>query len=107
MATDPSVSAKLILDSLLHLQRQGPERAMEQLEKAEPELAGYLMEHMSLIHQKLLELGAPAKQTLRLQRRIESLLLVCIMAQRQACRPLGELPEPAEDDAPPPPESQP
>ena len=104
MATDPPVSAKLILNALLELQRQGPERAMELLEKAEPELAGYLMEHLSLIHQKLVELGAPAKQTLRLQRRIESLLLVCIMAQRQACRLIGEL---AEEGDPPPPERQP
>ena len=84
MASDQQVSAKHVLQSLMRLKRQGSQRAMAELEQVEPDLAGYLMEELSLVHQKLLELGAPAGRTRWLQRRVESLALICIAALRQS-----------------------
>jgi hypothetical protein len=73
-----------VLQSLTRTKRQGLQTAMAELEKLEPDLAGYLMEELSLLHQKLFELGAPAARTRWLVRRTESLTLVCIGALRLA-----------------------
>ena len=61
-----------------------PALSMAELEQLEPDLAGYLMEELSLVQQKLLELGAPAGRTRWLVRRVESTALVCLLALRQA-----------------------
>ncbi len=84
MASDKIVSARHVLRALMRTKRQGTQRAMAELERMEPELAGYLMEELSLLHQKLFELGAPAAKTRWLVRRTESLTLVCIAALRQS-----------------------
>ena len=84
MASDQLVNSKLILDSLLELQRRGSSRAMEELEKLEPTLAEYLMENLSLIHLKLLAVGARPKETMRLQRRIEGIILIAVVSLRKA-----------------------
>src|SRR5687768_11136557 len=83
MPSDQVVSARHVLQSLMRTKRQGVEQAMAQLEREEPDLAGYLMEELSLIHQKLFELAAPAARTRWVVRRTESLTLVCIAALRQ------------------------
>src|SRR5688500_18578508 len=83
MASDQVVGAKHVLHALMRTKRQGIQRAMAELERAEPDLAGYLMEELSLVHQKLFELGASAGRTRWLVRRTEALTLVCIAALRQ------------------------
>ena len=83
MPSDQQVSARHVLQSVMKLKRQGLNRAMEELEQLEPDLAGYLMEELSLVQQKLLELGAPARRTRWLVRRVESLTLVCVAALRR------------------------
>ena len=82
MASDQQVTAQVILRALLDLQRRGNQRIMADLEKLEPELANHLMEELSLIHQKLVETGARAKEVRQLQQRIEGLALICITALR-------------------------
>ena len=47
MASDQQVYAKIILESLLQLKRQGSQRVMEDIEKLEPDLANYLIENLS------------------------------------------------------------
>ena len=84
MASDRLVSPKLILESHLQLQRQGSGKMMAELEQLEPDLAEWLMENLSLIHQKLLTTGASPKRVQSVYRRIEGLVLVCLHAQRQA-----------------------
>jgi hypothetical protein len=84
VASDQTVTARHVLQSLTRTKRQGLQTAMAELEKLEPDLAGYLMEELSLLHQKLYELGAPAARTRWLVRRTESLMLVCIGALRLA-----------------------
>ena len=116
MASDQLVNSKLILDSLLELQRRGSSRAMEELEKLEPDLAEYLMEGLSLIHLKLLAVGARPKETLRLQRRIEGIILIAVVSLRKAHyqlwrkevgSDLAELDPAADGPAPSPPETGP
>lgn len=81
---DRQVSPKHVLQSLMRLKRQGSQRALEELEQLEPDLAEYLMEELSLLHQKLLELAGPPRRTRWLARRVESLALVLVASLRQA-----------------------
>jgi hypothetical protein len=86
---------------LSQVKRQGLHKAMAALEQVEPDLAGYLMEELSLVHQKLFHLGAAPKRTRWLVCRTEALVLVCVDALRRAhgelWTSLSELPaEPAD-----------
>jgi hypothetical protein len=83
MESDQQVSVGTILRSLLQLRRQGSTRMLQDLEQHEPELASYMMENLSLVHQRLSELIGPQRPLRRVQRQIEHLLLVCIDALRQ------------------------
>lgn len=78
MSTDKHISARTVLDAVLAIKRIGIKRALEQLEDAEPELASFVMESLSTVHQQLLALGGRAKPTQRVLREIESIILVCI-----------------------------
>ena len=82
--SDQQVTAGAILRSVLELQRQGHDPAMEHLEQVEPDLAGYLMENLSLLHQALLGLGAAPKKTRRVYRLVQTLALVCVTSLRKA-----------------------
>jgi hypothetical protein len=79
-ASDGIVHARTVLDCVLQLQRQGTQHAMLRLEQTEPDLANYLFETLSAIHQSLLELHAPASKAQRAYRQIELMSLVCIEA---------------------------
>ena len=81
---DRQVSSKHVLQSLMRLKRQGTQRALEELEQVEPDLAEFLMEELSLVHRKLLELAGPPRRTRWLARRVESLALVLVGSLRQA-----------------------
>ena len=83
-ASDGIVRARTVLDCVLQLQRQGTHSAMQRLEQTEPDLANYLFETLSAIHQSLLELHAPAARTRRAYRQIELMSLVCIEALRRS-----------------------
>ena len=80
----------MVLQSLLELQRQGTDKVMTHLEQTEPDLAEYLMEGLSQVHQKLLDAGASHRQAQRLYYRVETLTLVCILSLRKAQQQLWE-----------------
>jgi hypothetical protein len=84
VTSDQTVGARHVLRSLSQVRRQGLDKAMATLEQVEPDLAGYLMEELSLVHQPLFELGGPAQRTRWLVRRTEALVLVCVSAMRLA-----------------------
>ena len=114
MASDQQGNARAVLRALTRIRRQGNERTMADLEAVEPDLAGFVMEELSLVHRDLLALGGPAGRTRRLQRRVEALALACVTALREAHyqlwqadaagTPLTDLdPAAGDDPAPPPP----
>jgi len=82
MASDQHVTSKIILQTLLELQRQGSTASLEQLEQLEPDLACFVMERLGEVHRRLLNLGGKPKASQRLYHQIEELILVCIQAQR-------------------------
>lgn len=101
---DCLVDAKAILEALSDLKRRGNKAVMAELESIEPELAGHVMEELSLIYQILSRTGVKTRQLRELYRQIESLVLVSIMSLRNAQIRLWE------DDSdnppsPPPPNS--
>jgi hypothetical protein len=112
MPSDQQVHPRLILRALGRLQRQGRRVMLEELEQAEPELASYLMENLSLIHRRLSSQIASEAKLRGIHRRIEELCLVCLEALRQGHRelwqqsisgtPLAEL-EQGENEKPDPP----
>jgi hypothetical protein len=73
----------MVLDALLELRRRGRQRAWEELEQVEPDLASYAVETLSVLHAGLLRLGGRAKQTARVLQQAESLVLVCVTALRR------------------------
>lgn len=120
MASDRQVSARAVLRALAEVRRAGGRGAMERLEQTEPDLAEFVLEGLSLVHQHMLALGGPPRRTRKAYRELESLVLVAIEAVRQghlelwreqvAGTPLGDIassleqakgPLSPEDDPPP------
>jgi hypothetical protein len=81
---DRLVDSKAILEALSELKRRGNKLVMAELESIEPDLAGHVMEELSLIYQGLSRTGARTKQLRELYRQIESLALVSILSLRHA-----------------------
>lgn len=81
---DRLVDAKAILEALSELKRRGNKTVMAELESIEPELAGHVMEELSLIYQHLSRTNARTRELRTLYRQIESLVLVSILALRHA-----------------------
>jgi tRNA A37 N6-isopentenylltransferase MiaA len=79
----PKIKPQMILRAQSRLQRQGSQRIMAEVERVEPDLAEFALENLTAIYHRLLEVGAPAKQSRALYRQIESLVLTCIMAMRE------------------------
>ena len=84
MPSDQTVSAKAVLAAVLEIQRRGPTPALQHLEQVEPDLANYLMETLSVIHQRLTALNGPPKTTQRAFLEVQSLALVCITALQKS-----------------------
>jgi hypothetical protein len=82
--SDGIVRPRTVLDCVLHLQHHGTTLAIQLLEQTEPELANYLLETLTAIHQSLGNLQAPAAQTRRVYRQIKVMTLVCIEALRRS-----------------------
>ena len=82
--SDGIVDPRTVLDLVLQLQNHGTLAAMQQLEATEPELANYLFETLSSIHQQISSVCASSARTRRLYRQIELMALVCIQALRHS-----------------------
>ena len=78
MASDQVVNSKDILDAVMKVRRLGNDRLLRELESKEADLAEFLMEETSAIHQMLLELGAKPRQSRRIYLRVESMALTVI-----------------------------
>jgi hypothetical protein len=78
------VRAQHILHAVVQPQREGLQRVMEHLESVEGELASYITKQLSMIHQKLTDLGAPVRRSHLLLCRIDALALVCNSALRES-----------------------
>jgi hypothetical protein len=97
MPSNPPVSSRLILQTVIELKRRGTTTALEYLEQVEPDLADYVMESLTDIHYHILAMGATAKQSRRIYRRVEMLVLVSIAVLRD----IREAPPGAPDRSPP------
>jgi hypothetical protein len=98
---DRLVDAKAILEALSELRRRGNKVVMAELETIEPELAGHVMEELSLVYQNLSRAKASTGELRKLYRQIESLVLVSILSLRHAQHRLWE----EDSEASPPPDS--
>lgn len=76
------VSSRAILTALAQIKRSGHWPLFQQLEHDEPDLAEHVLEELSQIHQTLLDSAAPAKVVRRLQRQVQSLVLVVVLSIR-------------------------
>ena len=95
----PPVTARAVLAALAEVNRRGQWPLLQTLEREEPELSGHVLEELSLVHKTLLESGAPPKVVRRLQRQVQSLVLVCVLSLR-AHQPDPEPPaDPDRDDS--------
>ncbi len=83
------VSAKAVLTALAEIKRRGHWPLFQRLEHAEPELAEHVLEELSLVHQSLLASGGRPKVVRRLQRQVQSVVLVAWLCLR---------PDPDDDD---------
>ena len=81
------------LAALAEVRRRGHWPLFQQLERDEPDLAGHVLEEVSLVHQTLLASGARPKVVRRLQRQAQSLVLVAWLCLRP--------PDPADADPDP------
>jgi predicted hydrolase (HD superfamily) len=81
---DQLVDAKSILEAIAEVKRRGISAVMQELESIEQELAGHVMEELSLVYQGLLKTGAKTKLARKLNEQIESMALVSILALRNA-----------------------
>jgi hypothetical protein len=91
-----AISARAVLTALAEVQRHGHWPLFQQLERDEPDLAEHVLEQVSQIHQTLLDSHAPAKVVRRLQRQVQSLVLVTVLSVRAARS--GHRPDGSTDD---------
>jgi len=113
MPSDQLVDAKIILEAMAELKRRGTWTVLQELERAEPELAGFVFEEVSLLHTRLFKTGATPRQIKILQRQVQRMLAVAITSLSLAHRrlweqkvermPLLQCAMPDDDDAPDPP----
>ena len=80
--SDRTVSARAVLRALAEYRRHGSRRAMAALERAEPDLAEFVLEGLSGAYHELLRLGGTPKATRRAYRRVQELALVAVAALR-------------------------
>lgn len=89
-SSDRIVTAKLVLQAQLELQRLGLHKAASLLESAEPDLAEVILETTTRLYHLVLSAGASAKEARRIHRETLSLVLVCVIAVQKAHRVLWQ-----------------
>jgi len=106
MATDQVVSAGHVLKAVMELDRRGTTKVLAELEKLEPDLTEHLLESLSQVHRRLMDVGLSVKDVRSVHRRAERTALVCVMALRQAYRDLlgdaGDAEDSTDESAEPP-----
>jgi hypothetical protein len=90
MPTDQHVTSRMVLEAQLELERRGADAFMRHLEKTEPELANFVLESLSLIYQKMSNLGGAPQKTRKAFGHVQTLLIVSIESLRRAHLELWE-----------------
>ena len=83
MASDKHVTARMVLEAQLELERRGADALMRHLEEVEPELANFVLETLSLIFQRMAGLGGSPQKTRKAFRQVQTLLIVSIESLRR------------------------
>ena len=78
------VTARMVLQAQLELQRRGVHRTLTQLEEAEPDLSECLLEVSTTLYHQMLHTGISARECRRLHEGTLTLVLVCIGALLKA-----------------------
>jgi hypothetical protein len=84
MNSEPLVAARDILRAIQEVGRVGAQRLLDEWERREPDLTEHLLEGLSDLNRQLAAIAAHPKAERRLNRRIETLILVLLTAQRRA-----------------------
>jgi len=79
---NPAVSAAAVLRALSEVRRRGAWPLIQELDGTEPDLANFLMEELSAIHHTIAKTPAGPKTIRRLQRQVQDLVVVCVLALR-------------------------
>ena len=82
--SDQIVTAKIVLQAQLELQRLGTHKAMSLLENTEPDLTEWALENSTSLYHRILETGASPKQARRIHQDTVTLLLGCILSLQKA-----------------------
>ncbi|MCL2645783.1 MAG: hypothetical protein FWD61_02125 [Phycisphaerales bacterium] len=82
--SDQIVTAKIVLQSQLEVQRIGIQQASSLLESAEPDLTEYILETTTRLYHDLLHVGIKGKQARRIHNDIMILLLVTVRSLQNA-----------------------
>jgi hypothetical protein len=82
MASDQTVSARVILRAENELQRAGHHQTMNHLEQIEPDHSSHLWEQLSGINRQLLALGGPPQASHQCYCQVQHLMLVTFLAMR-------------------------
>ena len=90
MATDQLVTAKIILQAQLELQRRGTRRIYALLEQTEPDLADVVLEETTDLYHQVIKTGATPKEARRIHHAAERLVLVSILALQKAHQALWQ-----------------
>jgi len=84
VTSDQLVQPDDILKAVRQLQRRSRKAVLQALEQTEPALAEHVMEELSRFHQRLLHSDVAPKDTRRIYHQCQSLVLVSVLALRQA-----------------------
>jgi hypothetical protein len=84
MQSDQLVSARDVLRAIEEVRRVGIDRLLLDWEQREPDLAEHLLEGISDLHHRVIEIAPHPKAQRRLIRQTESLILVLLTALRRA-----------------------
>ena len=99
--TDQIIKSEDVLRAVMQLRRQGTVKTISALEAVEKDLAEYVLEETTAIHHDLAAMGGSAKQVRQLHSRVQSLVLIVVLALRQAQARLWQQDElPASLDGP-------
>ena len=101
MPSDRIVTARLVLQAQLELQRLGHRRVLSLLESREPDLMEYVIEATTMYYHQLLDIGVTGKQARRLHHAAEAIALTCMLALQKAHAALWQ--DDAEEPRPFPP----
>jgi hypothetical protein len=84
MPSDQLVSARDVLRAIEEVRRVGIDRLLLDWEQREPDLAEHLLEAISDLHHRVMEIAPHPKAQRRLIRQTETLILVLLTALRRA-----------------------